>query len=157
MPQKALASIAKKSGASLADVERYWKEAKPGADKWAKKSGVEIGSDRYYQYIMGIVKKRAGGKESVAELVIDMKLLESENDYPVRVYRDLAGEVSFATLDDVHIDPESDARVLLVHRLANEYEWPHNSEFPENIEDYEGSVSELAQKVINQMYPGLLP
>ena len=85
----------------------------------------------------------------LAEKLINAHVAEGDMD--VRVFRDLSGEVTFATLDDVHIDPESDPRLLLVHSLANDYMWPHNFAFPESIEGYEGSLHELARSVISSL------
>lgn len=47
-----LAAMAKDSGVSLPDAERYWDDA--------KKSAADQGRDKDYAYIMGIVKKRMG-------------------------------------------------------------------------------------------------
>lgn len=58
MPAPALKSMAKKYGKSVDDAERYWNEAK----KQAEKQGFEEGSERFYKYVMSIVKKRLGGK-----------------------------------------------------------------------------------------------
>lgn len=59
MPSDALKSLAKKSEKSLADLERYWKEAK---------NDVPSDVDDKYAYIMGIVKKRAGLSEEVMKM-----------------------------------------------------------------------------------------
>lgn len=147
MPAQTLASIAKKTGLSLAKVERYWIEAKKEAAKKFDKD-----SDSYWKYVVGIVKQRAGVSESLAESLIDAKV--EQDDMCIRVFRDLNGEVSFATLEDVCIDANSDARLALIHRLANEFEWPSTHSFPEDIEGYEGSVQELTQRVISSVYAG---
>ena len=90
---------------------------------------------------------------NLAETFIELSIGEND-DYDVRVYRDLDGEVSFATTDDVHLDPDDDVRIAVMHRLANEYDWPHNSEFPEDLEGYEGSVNDLTRSVIARTFPG---
>lgn len=54
MPAKSLKGMAKKHGVKLKDLERYWK----GAEKSAKVK--KLKGQRKYQYIMGVVKKRAG-------------------------------------------------------------------------------------------------
>lgn len=54
MPSPALKTMAKKAGKSLADAERYWKEAKESAEE----QGFEEGTKNFYRYVMGIVKKR---------------------------------------------------------------------------------------------------
>lgn len=56
MPTPALKSLVEESGKSMADAERYWSEAK----KTTKEKGIPEGSDKFYQYVMGIVKKRMG-------------------------------------------------------------------------------------------------
>ena len=93
---------------------------------------------------------------SLAEYMITTKLNNFDpDDFDVRVFRDLDGEVSFASLEDVHIEPTSDSRVALITKLANEYTWPSISTFPEEIEGYEGSINELTKKVLTKMFPGL--
>jgi len=57
MPAPALAAMAKTAGKSLSDMERYWDQAKASV---TKQYGYAAGSDRYYQAVMGIVKKMAG-------------------------------------------------------------------------------------------------
>lgn len=188
MPPPALKSLAKKaSGKSVKDAERYYKDAKKQRmDKTGR--GEDDLTDRDYEFIMGVVKKRLGlptgepgeskneiagavakgaaaavgsalakkamGKkkknESLAESMIDSQLA-SADDQQVRVFRDMEGELSFATMDDVHIEPSSDVRVMLLHKLANEYDWPHNHPFPESIEGYEGSLKSLAQSVLGML------
>lgn len=58
MPTPALKSLVEKSDKTLEDAERYWESAK----KEARKRGIykKDGEDRYYAYVMGIVKQRLG-------------------------------------------------------------------------------------------------
>lgn len=60
MPVPVLKALADKSGKSLADLERYWNDAKKQLDK-------KDMADDDYAYIMSIVKKRAGINESFLE------------------------------------------------------------------------------------------
>lgn len=55
MPSAQLKSFAKKSDKSLADLERYWDEAKKEA---MKKFGKKNAS--FWKYVVGIVERRAG-------------------------------------------------------------------------------------------------
>lgn len=56
MPRQTLKSMASDAGVSTKKAERYWDEAK----KQARKQGIykKDDEDRYYRYVMGIVKKR---------------------------------------------------------------------------------------------------
>ena len=54
MPLPALRKMAKESGRSLEDAERYWDDAK----EKALEQGFEEGDDDFYAYAMGIVKRR---------------------------------------------------------------------------------------------------
>lgn len=154
MPAPALKSLAKKAGKSMKDAERYYDAAKKQRMKSTGKSETGLtGSD--YSFIMGVVKKRLGlATEGLAESMIDARVSDL-NDFDVRVFTDLEGEVSFSTIDDIHIDPSSDVRVEMLHKLANEYDWPHNHPFPESIDGYEGSVRDLAQQVLQLIAGGL--
>lgn len=153
-----LKSLADKAGKSLKDAERYYGDAKKQRMKSTGKKEKGLTGDDY-RYIMGVVKKRLKlptkkVEMKLAESLIDVVLHESPEDFDIRVYRDLDGGVSFATPDDVHIPPGDDSRVALIHRLANDYDWPHNFEFPENIEGYEGSVNDLTRDVLGKVFPG---
>ncbi len=56
MPSAQLKSFAEKSGKSMADLERYWDEAK-------KESKKKFGSKKkkgFWPYVVGIVERRAG-------------------------------------------------------------------------------------------------
>lgn len=154
MPAPALKSLADKAGKSLKAAERYYDDAKKQRMKATGKKDKALGSDDY-KYIMGVVKKRLGLK---TESIRATDLIESriaEGDFDVRVFRDLDGEISFCSTDDVHIEPASDPRVLLIHKLANEYVWPHSHPFPESLEGYEGSITTLAQSVLDFLSGGV--
>ena len=56
MPAPALENMAKRSGKSMNDAERYWREAK----KSASDQGFVEGNENFYKYVMGIVKRRMG-------------------------------------------------------------------------------------------------
>lgn len=58
-PLPALRSLAQDAGISLRKAERYWKETKEDYLERTGKSEEEL-TDRDYQYIMGVVKKRMG-------------------------------------------------------------------------------------------------
>lgn len=58
-PPPALRSLAQDAGISLRRAERYWKETKEDYLERTGKSEEEL-TDRDYQYIMGVVKKRMG-------------------------------------------------------------------------------------------------
>lgn len=56
MPSAQMKSFADKSGHSMADIERYWDEAK-------KESKKKFGSKKdksFWPYVVGIVERRAG-------------------------------------------------------------------------------------------------
>jgi hypothetical protein len=61
MPVPMLKSLAKKSGKSLSDAEKYWEEAKTSALKKFNKK-----DNRYWAYVAGIVKQRMGLSESIS-------------------------------------------------------------------------------------------
>lgn len=58
-PPASLKALARKSGKSLKTLERYWKETKDYYLERTGKTEDEL-TDEDYQYIMGVVKKRAG-------------------------------------------------------------------------------------------------
>jgi len=60
MPETALKNMADDSNKSLKTIKKYWDEAK----KAAADQGFKESEDRFWAYVMGIVKKRAGIKES---------------------------------------------------------------------------------------------
>lgn len=78
MPNAVVKSYAKKIGKSVEHVERWWEEAKEGAEKKFKK-----GSPRYWAYVNGIVKRRAGLDESISFKQF-LELIQEENmkDFP---------------------------------------------------------------------------
>ena len=64
MPVPALQALVKKSGKTLKELEKYWDEAV----KQAKKKGYgRVTDKKFYTYVMGITKIRAGIKEEVYE------------------------------------------------------------------------------------------
>ena len=88
----------------------------------------------------------------IAEKVIDGMIAAKDlEDRQVRVYRDLNGDVSVATMDDICIDAADDPRVALITSLANNYEWDESSDFPSNFESYEGGLNALVSSVLNQV------
>ena len=118
MPVSALSSIAKKSGKSLNDIERYWEDA--------KKSAEEAGEKDNYAYIMGIVLKRAG-LESLSyklDVMIDdatkallprisrvysTNELQEESEIPqvgdeIRIPGSSSGKIKKISRGDVYID-----------------------------------------------------
>jgi len=157
MPPPALKSLASKAGKSLKDAERYYDDAKKQRMKSTGKSEKGL-TDQDYQYIMGVVKKRlklpTKKAESLAESLIEYVIGKYDEDDNVRVFSDIEGNIAFCSLDDIHIDPESDPRLALIDRVANQHTWPHNHEFPECIEGYEGSISKLADDVLTKVLPG---
>lgn len=66
MPAAALKNLAARSDKSIDDLERYWDEAKVAA----KEKGFSEDEDRFWAYVMGIVKTRAGLKESLEEMIL---------------------------------------------------------------------------------------
>jgi len=85
MPVPMLKSLAKKSGKSLADAEKYWDEAKQFASEKFKKK-----DDRYWAYVAGITKRRLGLNESTFKTFLN----ESEDDW-IALYNK-----GIATLED---------------------------------------------------------
>ena len=77
MPNAVVKSYAKKTGKSAEHIERWWKEAEAEAKKKFKKK-----SPRFWAYVNGIVKRRAGLDEALTfkELLENMKLLEGGDD-----------------------------------------------------------------------------
>lgn len=77
MPVPMLKSLAKKSGKSLSDAEKYWEEAKTSASKKFSKK-----DDRYWAYVAGIVKHRLGITESVSfKRYINETLMSSQEKF----------------------------------------------------------------------------
>lgn len=68
MPPKGLKTMAKKVGKSLADAERYWRDAKKQYAKRLRGKGKKP-TDKY-RYIMGIVKKRLKWRENEDWLLV---------------------------------------------------------------------------------------
>jgi ferritin len=64
MPTPYLDQISKEKGIPMADLERYWDEAKKQRATDQKKSVAKF-SDSDWAYVTGVVQKRAGVKESV--------------------------------------------------------------------------------------------
>lgn len=157
MPPPALKSLAGKAGKSLKDAERYYDDAKKQRLKKTGKKEKDLTNDDY-RYIMGVVKKRLGlptkPVESLAEAMIQVLIFEQDyTDRDVRVFTDPTGEVCFATLDDVSINPDEDDRVALVYNLANNYDWPSTFDYPESIDGYEGSLNNLAREAMMMLDP----
>ena len=77
MPNAVVKSYAKKTGKSAEHIERWWKEAEEQAKTKFKKK-----SPRYWAYVNGIVKRRAGLDEELTfkELVDNIRLLEGGDD-----------------------------------------------------------------------------
>ena len=73
MPVPMLKILAKKSGKSLSDAEKYWENAKIEASKKFDKK-----DNRYWAYVTGIVKHRLGLNESIS---FKNYLKESEDEY----------------------------------------------------------------------------
>lgn len=75
MPNAVVKSYAEKTGKSVEHVEKWWNEAEKQAKKKFKKKG-----PRYWAYVNGIVKRRAGltGELSFKELVENLELLEAD-------------------------------------------------------------------------------
>ena len=71
---------------------------------------------------------------------------ESWKDMFVRTFFS-AGELRFATKDDVTIDAVEDARIFNILALINEEDWPSNHPLLDFVEDYEGSLDELWKHV----------
>lgn len=65
MPAAVLKKIADESGKSEKELEKFWNEAK----KAAKEKGFDEDQDRFWAYVVGIVKKRAGiGDKDLSEM-----------------------------------------------------------------------------------------
>lgn len=75
MPNAVVKSYAEKAGKSVEHVEGWWKDAEEQAKKKFKKK-----SPRFWAYVNGIVKRRAGLSEDLSfkELYQNIKLLEKE-------------------------------------------------------------------------------
>lgn len=59
MPNANIKAIAKKSGKSEKDIEKYWAKGEDAA----REAGYEVGQSSFYPYVMGVVKRMAGIKE----------------------------------------------------------------------------------------------
>jgi hypothetical protein len=77
--------------------------------------------------------------------------LAGDNDRDIRVYRDLDGGLSFATLDDVTIPVESDSRLALIKSVIDGNSWPADSTLWVDVESYEGSLNHLTRSVIERV------
>jgi len=77
MPNAVVKSYAEKSGKSAEHIEGYWKDAEEQAKKKFKKK-----SPRYWAYVNGIVKRRAGLSEELTfkELLENIKLLDQQGE-----------------------------------------------------------------------------
>lgn len=77
MPNGVVKSYAEKTGKSVEHVEGWWKDAEKEAKKKFKKKG-----PRFWAYVNGIVKRRAGLSEGLTfkELYTNINLLEKEGD-----------------------------------------------------------------------------
>jgi hypothetical protein len=75
MPNAVVKSYAEKTGKSAEHIERWWKEAEKEAKHKFKKK-----NPRYWAYVNGIVKRRAGLSDALSfkELIGNMKLLQEE-------------------------------------------------------------------------------
>jgi hypothetical protein len=75
MPNAVVKSYAEKTGKSAEHVEHWWKDAEKEAAKKFKK-----GSSRYWAYVNGIVKRRAGLNDALTfkELIDNMQLLQEK-------------------------------------------------------------------------------
>lgn len=74
--------------------------------------------------------------------------LAGDDDREVRTYRDMEGNLAFATMDDVCIEPTEDMRVGLVQKLASHMK----DEDLDSIENYEGSLNQLVNSVIHKTF-----
>ena len=77
--------------------------------------------------------------------------LAGSDDRQIRTFRDLYGNVSFATTEDVLIDPDSDVRVALLNNIANDQSWPAESMIHDQFENYEGSLNTLTRRVLSRV------
>ena len=77
MPNAVVKSYAEKTGKSPEHIEGWWKDAEEEAKKKFKKK-----SPRYWAYVNGIVKRRAGLSEELTfkELIENIRLLEQTGD-----------------------------------------------------------------------------
>lgn len=73
MPSAQLKSFAEKSGKSMADLERYWDEAKVEAKKKFKKK-----NSSFWKYVVAIVERRAGLRK-VHEMISFKTFVNLEN------------------------------------------------------------------------------
>ncbi|MCG8435638.1 MAG: hypothetical protein MJA83_16565 [Gammaproteobacteria bacterium] len=155
MPPPALKSLASKAGKSLDTAERYYDAAKKQRMKDTGKSDKKL-TDRDYEYIMGVTKKRLGLPTKKAESYIEMalrsayasSLIESvteNSSEKVRAFYD-SGELCFCTLEDVMVQPGTDHRLDAVATLVNEFQWPADFPLLHEIDGFEGTADEVLDK-----------
>lgn len=73
--------------------------------------------------------------------------LAGDSDRDVRVYRDMNGIVSFATMDDVCIEPNDDARVGMLSSIASKLD----DDELDKLEGYEGSLNQLTSDTLKKV------
>jgi hypothetical protein len=73
MPVDSVSSLAKKAGTSVDKAEELWKKAKAIVDKEYK--DVKKDSDKYYQLVVGVLKKSLGITECI--ILTKPKVIES--------------------------------------------------------------------------------
>ncbi len=157
MPPPMLKSLADKAGKSLADAEKYYKEAKKQLMKSKGKKEKDLTS-KDFKYILGVTKKRLGLKTKPVEsnfefedevflamLGVDTTMLIETviptADRQVRSFYD-SGRLCFSTIEDVMLEPNEDSRLGIMTFITNE-DWPHDHPIHELFDSYEGSLSNL--------------
>ena len=85
MPLPVLRKMAKESGRSLEDAEKYWDDAKEAA----LDQGFTEGDDDFYAYVMGIVKRRLNlsGVNASTLMRARMRLMARRKRYGMDVFK----------------------------------------------------------------------
>lgn len=125
MPTPQLKKYAEKSGKSLEEIESYWEEAKEQAGKKFKH-----GTPQFWAYVSGIVKRRAGLKESLTfgDFVL-MELLDTKFDIDDSdIHQHDSDLISFRKTIDGHV----------MEFYASEYKGGWDIEFSEIQKDSAG-------------------
>lgn len=84
--------------------------------------------------------------DSAADL-ISWLTVGAKQDRQVRVFRDMNGDISFATPEDVLIAPDDDARVHMISQLVPKLD----DASIDQLECYEGSLDSLLSSVLKKL------
>lgn len=102
MPSPFVKSLAKTSGKSEAEIEKFWKKAKEITSDTFNKKEADFG-DKEYAYTTGIVKQMLGMKEEVLDPTTFL-----ESDLTAKEYIEAVTSSAFPSLDKHLIPPEDE-------------------------------------------------